>query len=69
MTDLKVADIPYLMSLVDSVYEEPNTLIPERRYSRPDMIKDKRAFAPFGVGMSPLNAVCRRSYPSMYKRR
>ena len=57
------------MSPVDSVFAEANTFIPERWYSRPDVIKDKRAFAPFGVGMSPLNAVFRRSYLSMYKRR
>ncbi|KAJ5963974.1 uncharacterized protein N7479_003850 [Penicillium vulpinum] len=31
-------------------YIHPHEFIPERWYSQPELIKDKRAFAPFGVG-------------------
>ncbi|KAF5873339.1 putative benzoate 4-monooxygenase cytochrome protein [Botrytis fragariae] len=31
-------------------WKEPHKFCPERWYSRPEMILDKRAFAPFGVG-------------------
>lgn len=36
--------------LVDKAYVNPREFIPERWYSQPELIKDKRAFAPFGVG-------------------
>lgn len=39
-----------LVNLVESAWEAPHDFCPERWYSRQDMIKDKRAFAPFGVG-------------------
>jgi cytochrome P450 len=35
---------------VESAFEDPLSFIPERWYSRPEMIRDKSAFAPFGVG-------------------
>ncbi|CAD6591505.1 MAG: hypothetical protein ASARMPRED_005466 [Alectoria sarmentosa] len=34
----------------ESAFEDPHSFIPERWYSRPELIKDQRAFAPFGVG-------------------
>ncbi len=40
------------MLLVERAFEDPLSFIPERWYSRPEMITDKRAFAPFGVGTS-----------------
>ncbi|KAI9151287.1 Cytochrome P469 monooxygenase [Paramyrothecium foliicola] len=36
--------------VVESAYEKPDSFVPERWYSKPEMVKDKRAFAPFGVG-------------------
>lgn len=36
---------------MESAYEDPLSFVPERWYSRPEMIRDKRAFGPFGVGM------------------
>ena len=37
-------------SLVPAAFEHPNDFIPERWYSRPELIHDERAFAPFSVG-------------------
>jgi cytochrome P450 len=34
----------------ESIYEKANEFIPERWYSKPDMIKHKDAFAPFSTG-------------------
>lgn len=36
--------------VVESAWEEPHRFHPARWYSRPDMIRDRRAFAPFGLG-------------------
>lgn len=36
------------------MYEKPEEFIPERWYSRPELVKEKSAFAPFLVGMSSL---------------
>jgi len=36
--------------IVESAFEDALSFIPERWYNRPEMIKDKSAFAPFGVG-------------------
>ena len=35
---------------VETAFQDPTSFIPERWTSRPEMILDKRAFAPFGVG-------------------
>ncbi|KAJ5372970.1 hypothetical protein N7517_004976 [Penicillium concentricum] len=35
---------------VETAYVHPHEFIPARWYSQPELIKDKRAFAPFGVG-------------------
>ncbi|KAJ2988814.1 hypothetical protein NUW58_g3778 [Xylaria curta] len=35
---------------VESCWAQPNEFIPERWYSRPELILDKRAFAPFSTG-------------------
>jgi hypothetical protein len=35
---------------VQSAYEQPHSFIPERWYSQPHLIKDRRAFSPFGIG-------------------
>lgn len=39
---------------MESAFEDPLSFVPERWYSRPEMIRDKSAFAPFGVGTSLL---------------
>lgn len=39
---------------VEAAYADPHEFIPERWYSRPELVKDKRAFAPFGIGQSLL---------------
>jgi cytochrome P450 len=36
--------------VVESAWSQPNDFIPERWYSRPELIKDKRAYAPFSFG-------------------
>lgn len=38
--------------LVETAFADPLTFIPERWYSRTELVKDKRAFAPFGLGKS-----------------
>ncbi|RYC55763.1 hypothetical protein CHU98_g10454 [Xylaria longipes] len=46
----KIMTPRYSISRLESAYEDPNSFIPERWYSKPHLIKDKRAFAPFGIG-------------------
>lgn len=41
---------------MNTCFERPDDFIPERWYSKPDMVKDKRAFAPFGIGKAQVNA-------------
>ncbi|KAI1322478.1 benzoate 4-monooxygenase cytochrome P450 [Xylariaceae sp. FL0255] len=40
----------YVIGRLSSAYEDPESFVPERWYSKPEMVKDKRAFAPFGIG-------------------
>ncbi|OKO95665.1 Tryprostatin B 6-hydroxylase [Penicillium subrubescens] len=47
---IKVAAPKYTIFRMESAFEDPLSFIPERWYSRPEMIRDKSAFAPFGVG-------------------
>jgi tryprostatin B 6-hydroxylase len=35
------------------VYEQPEAFIPERWYSKPELVKHKSAFAPFSLGKPP----------------
>lgn len=35
---------------VESAYDQPANFIPERWYCRPEMVKERFAFAPFGIG-------------------
>ena len=39
---------------LESCYERPLEFIPERWYSKPEMIKNKVAFAPFSRGLRPI---------------
>lgn len=39
---------------VESCFERATEFIPERWTTRPELIKDRRAFAPFGVGKYPV---------------
>jgi hypothetical protein len=48
---LKTANRPQANNpQVETAYVNPHSFIPERWYSKPELIKDKRAFAPFGIG-------------------
>ena len=38
-------------ALVESCFEQAKEFIPERWYSKPEMIKNKSAYAPFALGM------------------
>lgn len=38
---------PYL---VENAYADPNSFIPERWFSKPELIKNKGAYAPFSIG-------------------
>lgn len=35
---------------MEEAFENPNSFVPERWYRHPEMIRDKRAFQPFGLG-------------------
>lgn len=36
--------------LVEEAFVDPHNFIPERWYSKPELVKDKRAHAPFSLG-------------------
>ena len=40
----------YTIGRLESCFEHADQLVPERWYSKPAMVKDKRAFAPFSQG-------------------
>ncbi|KAJ5194317.1 hypothetical protein N7491_001654 [Penicillium cf. griseofulvum] len=46
----KICAPRYTIGRLETAYVNPHEFIPERWYSKPELIKDKRAFAPFGVG-------------------
>ncbi|KAI1387314.1 cytochrome P450 monooxygenase-like protein [Hypoxylon trugodes] len=46
----KVAAPKYVIQRMESAFKYPDQFIPERWYSRPELIRDKQAFAPFSVG-------------------
>lgn len=43
---------------VESSYERPDDFIPERWYSKPEMVKNQAGFAPFSSGMSEIQQMC-----------
>ncbi|KAI1395669.1 cytochrome P450 [Hypoxylon fuscum] len=47
---VKVTAPKYVMMRLDTAFVNPNDFIPERWYSRPELILDRRAFGPFSVG-------------------
>ncbi|KAI1410215.1 putative cytochrome P450 [Hypoxylon sp. FL1857] len=48
--NIKITAPRYSVGRLASAYEYPHEFIPERWYSKPELVKDKRAFAPFGIG-------------------
>ncbi|PVH95575.1 cytochrome P450 [Periconia macrospinosa] len=46
----KICAPRYSIGRMASAYTSPHEFLPERWYSQPELIKDKRAFAPFGLG-------------------
>ncbi|GAP91120.2 putative cytochrome P450 [Rosellinia necatrix] len=48
--NVKIAAPRYSIFRSESAFEDALSFIPERWYDRPQMIKNKQAFAPFGVG-------------------
>ncbi|RYP82600.1 hypothetical protein DL769_001594 [Monosporascus sp. CRB-8-3] len=46
----KVTAPKYVIHRLASAFEDPDEFIPERWYSRPELIRDKRAFGPFSFG-------------------
>lgn len=57
---------PYTFALVESAFEDPLSFVPERWYSRPEMIRDKSAFAPFGVGKYLFSTPIYHSLPNLH---
>lgn len=53
--NIKLVAPKYSIYRRGSVFIEPNTFIPERWYSRPELVRDKSVFAPFGIGKHPLS--------------
>ncbi|KAI3343256.1 cytochrome P450 monooxygenase-like protein [Ustulina deusta] len=47
---VKVTCPKYVLHRMESMWVQPNEFIPERWYSRPELILDKRAFSPFSTG-------------------
>ncbi|KAI1150576.1 cytochrome P450 monooxygenase-like protein [Nemania diffusa] len=47
---VKVTCPKYVVHRMESLWVQPDDFIPERWYSRPELILDKRAFAPFSSG-------------------
>ncbi|KAJ4344386.1 uncharacterized protein N0V89_012126 [Didymosphaeria variabile] len=47
---IKVVAPRYSLGRLEEAYEAPHEFIPERWYSKPELVKDKRAFAPFSMG-------------------
>ncbi|KAI9677985.1 MAG: hypothetical protein M1822_008093 [Bathelium mastoideum] len=47
---VKVASPRFSIMRLPTAFVRPTELIPERWYSQPELILDKRAFAPFGLG-------------------
>ncbi|KAI8935075.1 hypothetical protein NX059_007670 [Plenodomus lindquistii] len=46
----KVTAPKYVIKRMEVAFEQPNEFIPERWYSRPELVLDKRAFGPFSFG-------------------
>lgn len=40
----------YTMGRLESSYERPDDFVPERWYSRPEMVADRKTFTPFSIG-------------------
>ncbi|KAF2875739.1 cytochrome P450 [Massariosphaeria phaeospora] len=47
---VKICSSRYTLGRLEAAFEQPLEFIPERWSTRPELIKDKRAFAPFGSG-------------------
>ncbi|OTB02811.1 hypothetical protein M426DRAFT_322404 [Hypoxylon sp. CI-4A] len=47
---IKVVAPRYSIGRLEEAYEAPHDFIPERWYSKPEFVKDKRAFSPFAMG-------------------
>ncbi|KAI9698907.1 MAG: hypothetical protein M1820_007328 [Bogoriella megaspora] len=48
--NIKLVAPRYSIGRLQSAWQDPHAFRPERWYSHPELIRDKRAFAPFGVG-------------------
>ena len=55
------------MCLGEDCFERSTDFIPERWYSRPDMVRNKAAYSPFGTGKT--HSVTHRSDPSFSQRK
>ncbi|KAJ5931968.1 hypothetical protein N7516_006457 [Penicillium verrucosum] len=53
----KICAPRYTIGRLEMAYVYPHDFIPERWYSQPELIKDKRAFAPFGVALAQIRLV------------
>lgn len=47
---IKIVGPRYTIFRMEKAFVDPMSFIPERWYSRPELVLDKEAFAPFGVG-------------------
>ncbi|PYH42553.1 cytochrome P450 [Aspergillus saccharolyticus JOP 1030-1] len=53
----KVCAPRYTIGRLESAYARPEEFIPERWYSQPELVRNRRAFAPFGVGKCQTSCV------------
>ncbi|KAJ5937093.1 cytochrome P450 [Penicillium verhagenii] len=47
---IKICAPRYTIGRLESAYARPEEFVPERWYAQPELILDRRAFAPFGLG-------------------
>ncbi|PSN65038.1 cytochrome P450 monooxygenase-like protein [Corynespora cassiicola Philippines] len=48
--NVRITAPKYVIHRLDCAFEHANDFIPERWYSHPELVHDKRAFAPFSIG-------------------
>ncbi len=48
---LRIALLTQKSKIVESCFEQATEFIPERWYSKPEMVKNKKAYAPFSLGL------------------
>ncbi|KAK9422880.1 putative Cytochrome P450 [Seiridium unicorne] len=59
----KICAPRYSIGRLEEAFEKPHSFIPERWYSKPELVKAPRAFAPFGMGTMATVLTAERCLP------